>query len=99
MTSQFEPTPLEAVVSSNIKCIRCIEVYVQVPDGPPKAEAWEAVQDAVTYVPSWQSKMVPPDQMVMACVTVPVCIDHVQVQKPSVEQMAQRSGLAIPGVN
>lgn len=91
--------PLEAIVSNSIKCIHCIENYLQVPDGPPKAEAWGRVQDAITFVPSWQLQSFAPGQMVAACVTVPVCLDHIQIQKQSPEQIAQRSGLALPGQN
>jgi hypothetical protein len=98
-SSENELTPLTAVTSSNIKCIHCIENYVKLSDEQKTPERWDEVMDAVTYVPSWQTQMAGPGQLVMACVTVPVCLDHIKVQKPDINQIASRSGLAIPGIN
>jgi hypothetical protein len=85
-----------------IKCTQCIEEFLQLPaDHPDRVtgEAWLKVREADTYVPSWQTTIPAPGQMVVACVTVPVCIQHLQIKQPTPQQIAARSGLAIPGVN
>lgn len=85
-----------------IKCIHCIEVFIGLPkDDPDKVDgtAWLRVRDADTYVPSWQIKSFAPGQASAACVTVPVCIDHIQVQENNPMEVAMRSGLVLPGQN
>jgi hypothetical protein len=85
---------------NNLKCIRCIEDYIRLSDEEKASgAAWSLVGDAVTLVPSWQTEMAGPGQLVMACVTVPVCLGHIRASKPSPEQIAQRNGLFLPGQN
>lgn len=87
-------------MASNMKCIRCVETYVQLSEDEKTPECWDAtVNDAVTMVPTWQVQMAGPGQMVMACTTVPVCLDHVQVKKAGPEEIAQRNGIWTPGQN
>jgi hypothetical protein len=85
-----------------IKCIHCIENFVQLDEAERQriqddGNFDRVVRDALTYVPSWQLNSLAPGQMAAACVTVPVCLDHIQIQKHSPEQIANRSGLLIPG--
>lgn len=83
----------------NLKCIHCIEKYIQLKEEEKTPEAWDIVQDAVTLVPSWQLQSFAPGQMVAACVTVPVCLDHIKMNKEGPEQIAARNGLFVPGQN
>jgi hypothetical protein len=92
-------------MNSNLKCTQCITEYLQLPE-TEKEEILSTpnafdnrVRDAITFVPTWQTQMAGPGQLVMACVTVPICLSHVQIQKPSAEQIAQRNGIWMPGQN
>lgn len=48
----------------------------------PEGTAEPMVYDAVTMVPTWQQQQVGV-QMVMACVTVPTCENHIEVKELS----------------
>lgn len=87
---------------ANTKCVHCVEGYTQAMERAGEdaqayiQEYWSEVKDADTWVPSWQSAVPTPGQMVLACVSLPVCINHIQVNKPKPEQIASRSGLLVP---
>jgi hypothetical protein len=55
-------------------------------------------RDAITWLPAWQQQQVG-QQMVMACVALPSCMEHIKINKPSPQQYAMRSGLALPGMS
>lgn len=95
----WESTPLEGIARSGMRCVRCVETYVQLPEEQKTPEHWDEVNDAVTMVPTWQVQMAGPGQMIMACTTVPVCLDHVRVKKAAPEEIAQRNGIWTPGQN
>lgn len=84
----------------DLKCMICVEEYLALPDDSEaklSGEAWLKVRDADTLAPSWQTYVAGPGQVVVACVTLPVCLRHITVKKQSPEQIASRSGLALPG--
>jgi hypothetical protein len=90
---------------ANLKCIKCIEEFLELsPDDEARVDgsAWLKVRDADTLVPSWQQMAVGPGSMAFAVTAVPFCVPHMEgnIARPSqTEQIARRSGLAIPGMN
>lgn len=57
------------------------------------------IRAAVTLAPSWQT-MALTGQMVMACVSVPVCFEHIAAHEKSAEEKAISGGLLLgrPGI-
>ena len=58
-------------------------------------ELWARVRDADTLLVSWQEKFVG-NQMVLGPISSPVCLKHIGIRSPEVQEMAMRSGLALP---
>jgi len=77
----------------NLKCIHCIERYIRLPESEKTPVAWEEVQDSVTMAPSWQQMDLGMGQLVMACVALPVCLDHIRVDNP--QPLASSGGLVL----
>jgi hypothetical protein len=50
-------------------------------------------------VPSWQQTMLGPGQLVLACIALPICINHIAFKEQTPQEKAARSGLALPGMN
>lgn len=96
--------PINALAASNgyTKCYACVsehKLYVikkengTIPEGAVEPD----VLEADTWVPIWQQKQVGP-QMVMACVTVPICEEkHLQVSEMSALDKAMMGGKILPG--
>ena len=86
----------------NEKCLACIEAYATFLDAQAKGkvppdQASPEIQDAITHAPSWQTHSIM-GQMVMACVALPSCMDHlVPHHKTAQEKMALSGGLLVPG--
>lgn len=91
------------------KCVSCVSEFAeakaqrQVEEGREygedemfePADLWAKVHDAVTLLPSWQEKFFG-SNMVVAPVLAPVCMKHIGIRKPEIQEMAMRSGLALP---
>lgn len=79
-------------------CLDCIGNYkmtlARYEDG--SQEQLPQVNNAVTLCPSWQNTSIM-GQMVMACVAVPTCAEHIGVTPKSPRQRAAESGLIVPG--
>ena len=84
-----------------LKCLDCVAQYkkfladqilAKVREGFPPPE----INDAVTLVPAWQQQVFG-GQIVMACVAVPTCLDHIQVIEMSAEQKAVLGGRLLQG--
>ena len=67
-----------------LKCLTCIsEGKLAAAEGNGHGVLVQPVaEDAVTLVPMWQMQQIGPQQM-WACVAVPVCYGHIQVQRKS----------------
>jgi hypothetical protein len=55
------------------------------------------VNEAFTMAPAWQERRVGP-QLIMACVAVPVCKTHLEVNELSPVEQAIRNGKIMPGM-
>jgi hypothetical protein len=55
-----------------------------------------AIQVSATWAPSWQSQVVG-GQMMMACVVIPSCFDHLSNRERSAEEIAAGNGLILGG--
>ncbi|HEX4713778.1 MAG TPA: hypothetical protein VH164_02510 [Ktedonobacteraceae bacterium] len=83
------------------KCVSCIEQYVKaaasIESEEERTSLFErTVFDGVTLVPFWQSHTVF-GQVMFQCITLPVCINHIQEKKQSPQEKAAAGGLAVPG--
>jgi len=81
----------------SIKCIHCIEEYLQLPEDDEErrsGEAWSKVREADTLVPLWQQLQLQPGQVMFGLVTVPVCVQHMKIEKK--KETASPSGLLLP---
>jgi hypothetical protein len=76
-----------------IKCNPCVEEYLKLPDGE---QDWNNVNDADTYVPTWQTKTMM-GQMLAGVISTPVCKKHIVMAKPNVQEQAARNGIILPG--
>jgi hypothetical protein len=78
------------------KCMTCVGEIIQArsqgkePDNP-------VPNDAITFAPAWQEKLFQ-GTLVMACVTIPVCTDHIEFKEVTPLQSAINSGLMLPGM-
>ena len=88
--------------TSPYKCVKCIEDYINARNAAEKdgtdPPSPSMLNDAITLVPSWQQQMVGP-QLIMTCVTVPTCLDHIEKQDATPAQRALSSGLSLPGMS
>jgi hypothetical protein len=77
-------------------CLQCCGEYIQARDsGMPPAQR-PAIQMSATWAPSWQTHTIN-GQMMMACVVIPSCFDHLGNRQKSAEEMAAGSGLFLGG--
>lgn len=68
-----------------LKCLTCLaegKLAVQHSNGNGQDYSEPLANDAITWAPSWQQQQVGP-QMVMACVALPTCAVHLQVDRKS----------------
>lgn len=84
------------------KCVKCIEEYI---NARVKAEAEgteppspDTLNDAITLVPSWQQQMLG-QQLIVTCVTVPTCLNHIEKKEESPTERALGRGLMLPGMS
>lgn len=92
---------MEATMPGEIRCVQCIQVYLALPvDHPDRVsgEAWSKVNLADTYIPTWEQMQIAPGQVMFGLVALPACIEHIGVKPLTAEQIALRSGLALPGM-
>jgi hypothetical protein len=84
---------------SGLKCLQCVSESIvheakikrgEIPEGTTGPEE----RDGVTFAPSWQQQQVM-GQMVMACVAVLTCREHLQVAEISPADQAVRNGRLI----
>lgn len=82
----------------SLKCLPCCGEMVQAKVRSAKGEDVEIPEpaDALTMAPDWQQQITM-GQMVMACVTVPVCERHLNVQEMSAADQAIRGGNILLG--
>jgi len=84
-----------------LQCLPCIS---RLRDFQNKQELNQIPQDveepevasAVTLVPTWQQQVIG-GQIVMACVTVPACMEHIEVRQPTAEERAVQGGRLLQG--
>jgi hypothetical protein len=85
----------------DIKCLNCVAVHKkfvsdQTIGSIPEEFPEPVVNDAITYAPSWQQQVVA-GTLVMACIAIPVCVDHVEVAEMTAEQRAVQGGRLLQG--
>lgn len=84
-----------------LKCSDCVAIVlnhrakVNLGEIAPESEE-PPMNDAVTMAPSWQTRMVH-GNMMMACVALPSCLDHLEVSGLTPEQRATLGGYVLPG--
>lgn len=92
------------------KCTSCVSEFIdakakrQVDEGREytedelyePAELWARVRDADTWLKSWEEKYIG-NTVIVAAVALPVCMKHIGIRKPELQEIANRSGLALPG--
>jgi hypothetical protein len=72
-------------------CLQCLAEERQAKDkGEEEAEA----REAVTLAPTWASNAFM-GQMVMACVAVPSCREHLNIQDKTPQQRAMEGGIVL----
>lgn len=59
------------------------------------AELWARVNNADTMVVGWEQKTIG-NNLIIAPVALPTCMRHIGIRKPDVQEIASRSGLALP---
>ena len=84
-----------------LKCLDCVAQYKsflanQNLGNTPEDYPAPVIKDAVTLVPAWQQQVFG-GQIVMACVAVPTCMDHIQVSEMTAEQKAVLGGRLLQG--
>jgi hypothetical protein len=86
----------------NLHCLACIEAHVtflteQENGKHPAEEEAPEIREAYTLAPSWQTHTMM-GQMMMTCVALPSCYEHLVPQKKSpMERSALAGGVLIPG--
>lgn len=82
----------------SLKCMSCVGLMVVAKVHEAKGEDVEVPQpnDAITMAPVWQQQIVG-NQMIWACVPLPVCEDHLQVTEMTAAEQAIRGGQLLLG--
>jgi hypothetical protein len=62
----------------------------------PENMAPPVINDAICLVPVWQQMQVG-QNMVMGCVAIPACMEHIEVKEMSPIEKAVQGGRIIPG--
>lgn len=91
------------VYIKTMKCTACISEYLaakMVHDALVDKEGAEEpsadnIRDAITLAPAWQQLSMQ-GQLVVACVPVPSCMEHLTNNEKTPEQRLAEAGLAIP---
>jgi hypothetical protein len=103
MPEQIDLNDIDGAYGSGLKCLQCIGEYqlaVQDKEAGVLHDGKEPVipeiRAAVTLAPSWQQTQMM-GQLVMACVPLPSCMEHLTTKKQSAVQRATASGLALGG--
>lgn len=93
--SEYKGDILETQGVQTIKCLACVSEHLaarqKMPDQDPPV-----IQDAITWAPSWQTKTMGGNVM-MACVAVPSCLDHLSNEEKSPQQRAMEGGILLGG--
>jgi hypothetical protein len=85
----------------DFKCLQCVAVHKKfladqnlgkIPEQFPAP----VISDAITLVASWQQQVMA-GQIVMACVTIPACMEHIEVEEMSAEQKSVMGGRLLQG--
>lgn len=85
-------------------CLSCVSEYVLArnkwiesgqPDGQEPSYS-DSVRPAITNAAAWQQQVVG-GQMIMACVALPTCMQHLGVREKTAMERAAGSGLMVPG--
>jgi len=72
-----------------LKCLQCIgEAQVD------KSDAAHEIRDAITLAPMWVTQAAGMN-MVMACVAVPTCLEHIQTAEKTPQQRAMEGGIIL----
>lgn len=79
-----------------MKCSQCVAEYLAYEAGI-NGDGGEIpeILDPITLAASWQQNNIM-GQMVIACVSLPTCLKHLQVSKMSAEQKAILGGKLLP---
>lgn len=78
------------------KCLACTGQFVQASKQAVNGSVpvLPEIKEAVTWAPAWQNTIIQ-GQMVISCVAVPTCMEHLGVEKESAAEIAARRGLAL----
>lgn len=87
---------LSASVPVATKCLQCCGEHILAKNQGMPENSRPAINDAVTWAPGWQTKTTM-GQVIMACVVVPSCMDHLDTKAKTPYERATESGLAIAG--
>ena|SRR6266498_3277122 len=94
---------IDGAFGTGLKCLQCIGEYqMAVSDldngilHNGEKPVIPEIRAAITLAPSWQSQIIQ-GQMVMACVAIPSCFEHLTTTKQSPIERATRNGLALGG--
>jgi hypothetical protein len=84
-----------------MKCMSCCAERIVAEVKQNKGELPEdahlpEIRDAITWAPAWQTQAVA-GQMVMACVALPTCKEHIQAVELSPADQAVRGGRLLQG--
>jgi hypothetical protein len=93
--------PPRGLVEMNVSCLQCVGEYLLARDDREAGVLHDGaepvipeIRSAVTLAPSWQQTEVL-GQLIMACVALPSCLEHLQTKKESTVERATRSGLQL----
>jgi hypothetical protein len=81
-----------------MKCTTCVGAAIMFESKRALGEDVEIpeVNEAITMAPAWQQQRVGPN-LIMACVTLPVCKMHMEVSELSPAEQAIRNGTLLEG--
>ena len=83
------------------KCLQCVAAHKhfvaqQKLGNIPEEFPEPPIADAITLVANWQQQQIM-GQMIMACVAIPACEDHIEVQEQTAEEKAIAGGRLLQG--
>jgi hypothetical protein len=85
----------------NVSCLQCVGEYLLARDDKEAGILHDGeepvipdIRPAVTLAPSWQQTEVL-GQLLMYCVALPSCLEHLRTKKESPIERATRSGLQL----
>ena len=84
-----------------MKCMPCVTEYKvnrekEGEDGDATSIDMSKLGDAITEVPVWQQQLIA-GQLIVTCVTLPVCYDHIEAREKTEVEKAVEGGHLLMG--